>query len=129
MVDGCGHLTLILDPRIKADAMHAALFHAPFVTTLPARYAGPEVEPMLARLGVLTEVIIRAAEGTLTASGFASLWRKRRDDAAYLKYLLADVEAGGHKARAVALCSNVVNRLKIQRFRRRLAELTEPPKV
>ena len=128
MVEGCAHLSLVLDPRHKPDAMHAALFHAPYVTPLLARYAGGDVESVLSRLRVLTDLVILAAEGNLTPTSFASLWRKRRDDAAYLKNLLQDVELTGHKARAVVLCTNVVNRLKIQRFRKRLAELTDPAK-
>jgi hypothetical protein len=128
MVDGCGHLSMIFDPRHKPDAMHAALYQAPYATRLMTRYGGPEIETVLSRLGILNDVIIQAAEGTLTEASFAKLWRKRRDDAAYLKYLLGDVELGGHKARAIAVCTNVVERLKIQRFRKRLAELTAPPK-
>ena len=129
MVDGCAHLSMIFDPRHKPDAMHAALFNAPYAARLMTRYGGPEIETVLSRLGILTEVMIQATEGTLTEASFAKLWRKRRDDAAYLKYLLGDVEDGGHKARAVAVCTNVVNRLKISRFRKRLAELTAPPKT
>jgi hypothetical protein len=128
MVEGCGRLTLLIDPRVKLDAMHAALFHASYATTLTARYGGPELEPVLARLGILNDVVIAAAEGTLTPASFATLWRKRRDDPAYLKYLLQDVESSGHPARAIALCTNVVNRLKMTRFRKRLTELTEGAK-
>ena len=124
MVEGCAALALIFDPRQKPDAMHAALFRAPYATALRVRYAGGNVESVLSRLGVLTDVMILAAEGRLTAVSFAKLWRKRRDDTAYLKNLLQDVEQDGHRARALALCTNVVNRLKIQRFRKRLAELT-----
>ncbi|MBC7476565.1 MAG: hypothetical protein H7317_00540 [Pseudorhodobacter sp.] len=125
MVDGCAGLWLIYDPRQRPDAMHAALFRAPYATALRARYAGGDLESVLARLGVLTDLVILAADGKLTAASFAALWRKRRDDAAYLKNLLQDVESSGHKNRALVLCTNVVNRLKIQRFRKRLAELTE----
>lgn len=125
MVDGCDGLSLVFDPRHKPDAMHAALFRAPFATALRARYAGGDLETVLTRFGVLTDLVILAADGKLTSASFAKLWRKRRDDAAYLKNLLQDVESSGHKNRAVVLCTNVVNRLKIQRFRKRLAELTE----
>jgi len=128
MVDGCAQLSLIFAPRQKYDALHAALFRAPYATALRARYAGGNLENVLARLGILTDVVIQAAEGKLDATSFARLWRKRRDDAAYLKYLLQDVEQDGHRARALALCTNVVNRLKIQRFRKRLAELTDQTK-
>jgi hypothetical protein len=127
MADGCAHLSIIFDPRNKADAMHAALFRATYATSLVTRYGGSEIEGTLSRMGILTDVVIQAAEGKLTASSFAKLWRKRRDDAGYLKNLLVDVEATGKKARVFALCSNVVTRLNMQRFRKRLAEFNEPP--
>lgn len=125
MAEGCAHLSMILDPRVKADAMHSALFRAPYATPLLARYGGIEVESTLSRLGILTEVVILAAEGSLTPASFAKLWRKRRNDAAYLKFLLQDIETSGKKSRALVLCTNVVNRLNMQRFRKRLAELTD----
>ena len=128
MVDGCATLTVIYDPTRKPDTMHATLFHAPYVTALHARLAGAEVETVLSRLGILNDVIIAAAEGRLTRTSFAALWRKRRDDGAYLKYLLNDVELAGRKRLAIALCTNVVQRLRLNRFRKRLSELTAPTK-
>ena len=134
MIDGCARLSLICDPYQRADAMHAALFHAPHTQHLPTRYAGTNLEAMLTRLGVLDEVIIQAAEARLTATSFALLWRKRRGDATYLKYLLQAVEATGRKPRVIALCQNVDRRLRLARFRKRLVELTatdapSPPKA
>jgi hypothetical protein len=129
MVDGCAQLSLIYDPVSKPDAMHAALFHAPFTTALRARFGGAALESVLSRLNILDQVIIQAAEATLTPASFAALWRKRRDDAAFLKYLLLEVEAKGHKNRAIMLCRNVAKRLKLNRFRKRLSELTETVKV
>ena len=122
MVDGAAHVTLILDPKQRLDAMHAALFHAPYVTTLPARLAGPDMEATLTRLGVLTDLITQATEGNLTASSFAALWRKRRNDTTYLKALLQ--AAVGSVGREIMVCRNVVKRLKSARFRKRLNELT-----
>ena len=124
MIDGCAALTLICDPYVRADAMHAALFHAPHTRQINVRYAGSELETTLARLGILDEVIIQATEGRLTASSFATLWRKRLDDATYLKFLLQAVESTGNTSRVLKLCRNVAGRLRISRFRKRLAELT-----
>ena len=124
MIDGCAALTLICDPYVRTDAMHAALFHAPHTRQINVRYAGSELETTLARLGILDEVIIQATEARLTASSFAALWRKRLDDATYLKFLLQAVEATGNTARVLQLCRNVTTRLRIPRFRKRLMELT-----
>lgn len=122
MVDGADHVTVIVDPRQRLDAMHAALFHAPYVTTLPARHAGPELEATMTRLGILGDLIGQACAGSLTRSSFATLWRKRRDDLGYLKSLQQSL--AGRVDREIMLCRNLALRLDLPRFRKRLAELT-----
>ncbi len=129
MVEACTTLSLVYDPYCKPDAMHAALYAASYSASLRTRFAGAEIEPVLARLGILDEVIIKAAEGRLTPASFAALWRKRRDDTLYLKALLQLVDTPSHPSRALLLCRNVAARLRLSRFRRRLAELTEPAKA
>ena len=124
MIDGCEALTLVCDPFVRPDAMHAALFHSPHTCLLPVRYAGSDLEAALTRLGILDQVIIQAAEARLTPTSFAQLWRKRIVDATYLKSLLQAVEATGRKRRILMLCENVVRRLRLARFRKRLLELT-----
>ena len=124
MIEGCAALTLICDPYQRADAMHAALFHAGNSVQLNARYAGPDLETVLARLGILDRLIIEAADLRLTTVSFAQAWRKRRGDGAYLKGLLQAVETTGKTARVILLCRNVVDRLRMSRFRKRLADLT-----
>jgi hypothetical protein len=128
MVEGCAQLSVIHDPTVDADAMHAALYHAPFTQALSARHGGTTLEAEFARLGILDEVIIQAAEARLTPASFATLWRKRRDDAVYLKSLLFKTETAGRRALSIRLCTNVVNRLNLNRFRKRLDQLTEAPK-
>ena len=124
MIEGCARLSLVCDPLARADAMHAALFHAPHTRLLRTRYAGADLEATLIRLGILDEVIIQAAEARLSTTSFAVLWRKRLTDAPYLKSLLQAVEATGSTRRVIALCENVARRLRIARFRKRLVELT-----
>ncbi|MEO6301331.1 MAG: phosphoadenosine phosphosulfate reductase [Paracoccaceae bacterium] len=123
MVEGADHVTLIVDPKVRLDAMHAALFHAPYVTTIPARLAGSDLEATLIRLNVLGDLIAQAANSTLTPASFATLWRNRRDDLTYLKSLQQSLV--GKAKREIVLCSNVSTRLKIARFRKRLGELNE----
>ena len=127
MVDGAAHVTLIHDPKVRLDAMHAALFHAPYTTTIAARFAGTDVEAALNRLGILPDLIVQAAQGQVTRAGFAALWRKRRDDTTYLKTLQQSVASSGSAAREIMLCRNVAQRLKTTRYRKRLAELTTRP--
>ncbi len=124
MIDGAGHVTLIHDPKVHLDAMHAALFHAPYVTTLGARLAGTDLESTLTRLGILPDLIDLAMQGLLTRSRFGALWRKRRDDTGYLSALQSSVVATGNTTREILLCRNVAQRLKSPDYRKRLADLT-----
>lgn len=122
MVDGARQVTVIRDPASALDAMHAALFHGPHVQHMAARHGGTDLEGAFARLGILNHLIAAGMDGRLTPSRFGTLWRRRRDDHAWLRTLQAAVAA--HPAREAMLCRNVVSRLKLNRFRRRLAELT-----
>ena len=97
MVEGALEATVICDPSLPADAMHAALFHAPHVRRLGARFAGPDLEAGFARMGILHHLIAAAMDGTLTAARYGQLWRKRRDDRTYLRQLQTATTA--HPAR------------------------------
>ena len=129
MIEGCAALTLICDPYQRADSMHAALFHTPHTLHLNARFAGSDLETVFARLGILDQLIIEAAEQRLSIASFASAWRKRRNDSSYLKALLFATEVTGKTARVIMLCRNVVERLRISRFRKRLLDLTDQTKA
>ena len=123
MIDGAAKVFLCFDPLERLDAMHAALFRAPHVTQVPLPRAGGNVEATLQRLGVLDGLIESAAKGTLTAAEITTAWRKRRDDAVYLKATLAQAAHGDHPAREIMVCRSVTERLKMPKFARRLAEL------
>jgi hypothetical protein len=122
MIEGALAVTVVHDPASAPDAMHAALFRAPHVQGLTARLAGPDVEATFSRLGILNHLIVAAFEGKLTPQRFGTLWRKRRDDVPYLRQLQSAVMA--HPAREVLLCRNVAGRLKHNKFKKRLADLT-----
>jgi hypothetical protein len=123
MIEGTARVFLAYDPMEPLDAMHAALFRGPHVTPLPLPRAGAGVEATLQRLDVLDGLIEAAAKGTLTRADVAQAWRKRRDDATYLKATLAQAAQRGHPLREKMVCRSVVSRLKMPRFARRLAEL------
>lgn len=124
MLEGALAATVICDPVSPADAMQAALFHAPHISHLTARFGGPDLEASFARLGILNHLIVAAMEGGLDGTRFGALWRNRRGDTAYLRQLQA--ATASHPAREAMLCRNVVTRLNQNRFKRRLAELTPP---
>lgn len=123
MLDGAEHAFLVLDPCETLDAMHAALFRAPWVTRLHMRHSGPNPAQVLSDMGELAPLIEAAAKGELTPGLFARAWRKRRQFAPYLRHLIAITDAAGQLRRSEAICRNVLGRQKAPRIKRRLQQL------
>ena len=124
MVEGAGKVFLIHDPMQRVEAMHVALFRAPYVTPLPARHIGDKLEQALGEMDLLPGLIDAAMAGTLDRLSFAKAWRKRRDHGTYLRNVLGLAAARGSKAREIMVCRSVTRRHRAPKFHRRLAELT-----
>ena len=124
MIEGVGRVFVLYDPTVRADAMHAALFRAPFVTPLLMRHAGEKLDAVLGELDMMPGLIGEALAGELTVTSFARAWRKRRDFGVYLKSLLTVAAAKGHPKREIMICRSVTQRMRAPKFHRRLSELT-----
>jgi hypothetical protein len=124
MLEGAGTAVVIHDPTIAAEAMHASLFRAPYITRLSARHMGDTLEPALIGSGILPALIDQAMAGTLSLHSFAVLWRARRHYSPYLRALLAKTENTGRTKLAIMICRSVTHRLRAPSFARRLAKLT-----
>jgi hypothetical protein len=124
MLEGAGKVVVIHDPTLREEAMHAALFRAPWVTRLSTPHLGARIEWALRHMGLLPDMIEKAMNGTISHESFAPLWRKRRDFAPYLRALLEKAEANRRKSHAVMICRSVTRRLRAPHFARRLARLT-----
>ena len=125
MIEGTGQVFVIHDPGVVEDAMHAALFNAPFVTHLRTPHLDGRVDWALSHLHLTETLIASAAEGTLSRLFFARAWRARRNFGPYLRGILARAQAGGHPQREAMICRSVTQRLNAPRFKRRLAELDQ----
>jgi hypothetical protein len=125
MTEGAGRVFILHDPTVTPDAMHASLYGGRWVTHLRAPLIGDDPATALDQMQLLPRMIEAAAEGRLTAEGWARLWRARRNFGPYLKAILARAEAQGRPAHEAAICRSVVRRLRAPRFRKRLMELTE----
>jgi hypothetical protein len=125
MTEGVGKVWLVHDPLHAPDAMHAALFRAPWVTMLKARRTGEATEAALAGTNILDKVLEDAMAGTLTVAGFARHWRSRRSYPQYLKAMLSAAVAQKRPGLEAMICRSVTRRMKAPRFAARLAELTE----
>jgi hypothetical protein len=124
MTEGAGQVFILHDPAEREDAMHAALFHRPWVTMLRARRLGSSIEAALRKMNIFDRLVTEAANGTLTPLSFATAYRERRTYGPYLRRILALQADAGRPAREMMVCRSVVGRVKAPTFRKRLAELT-----
>ncbi len=124
MTEGAGQVWLVHDPLHAPDAMHAALFRAPWVTSLKARLTGETAGQALAGMQILDKLVEDAMAGTLTPAGFARHWRSRRSWMPYLRTLLARAAAQERPGLEAMICRSVTRRLPAPDFADRLAEVT-----
>lgn len=120
MLDACDHAVVLFDPEIKEDAMHAALFARDGVEIRPVRFMGPKIHSALARMNLLLPLLDALEQGPPTKTAFARLLRARREDAPYLKGLLAHLEKKERLRLIVLLAHHALRHTPGPRFRRSL---------
>jgi hypothetical protein len=125
MLEGSGQAFVVYDPAEREDAMHAALFHRPWVTALRARWLGGQLEHVLGKLGALDGLIDAAMDGRLTPRVFAQAIRARRSYGTYLHAMMQRQRSAGHPLREAMVCRSVIARLRAPAFRKRLMELEQ----
>ncbi len=123
MLEAADHAYILYDPKIRLDAIHAALFTRPNVSKLRCRMLGRGIEPDLLNMGVLTELIDAACEGHLNEMVFHRLFRARRDYPPYIRELMEHLEQTKRPYLTALLCHNAAERISRPRFRNRLSEL------
>lgn len=123
MTEGVGRVWLLHDPLNAADAMHAALFRAPWVTYLNARYTDESTEALLCSMKMLEKLVEEAFAGNLNALSFAKIWRQRRNHGIWLRRLLAAVSSQKRPKLELMLCRSVSSRMRAPRFAARLKQL------
>lgn len=126
MLEGAGRVALIYDPTLREDAMHSALFRAPYITRLPARHIGERAESSLLGMEILSGLIEAAMAGTLDLAHFATAWRARRSYGPYLRAILNKAALAKRPRLEVMICRSVTGRLRAPGFARRLAALAPP---
>jgi hypothetical protein len=122
-LEGAAQATVIHDPAIPEDAMHASLFAAAHVLRLGWTGIGPDPEPVLEAMGLVDPLIDAAAAGTLTRAGAARIWRNRRDFAPWLRHLVARADLRGDPVFALRAARAVLARNPGRKLRRRVQDL------
>lgn len=124
MVETAERLTILHDPSVIEDAMHASLFHGDNTSHLSCPYLGPNADRALNAMDVLPEIIELAMDDDLTRASFATLWRARRGHGPYLRTLMHRLDADErHERLLLRLCRYMDATTNRPAFRKKLAEL------
>jgi hypothetical protein len=123
MLDAADRAYVVFDPAQQLDAMHAALFTKPNVTTLRVPYLGSKLDQAFDGMKILAPAIEAAMDGSLSPARFAQLYRARRSHLPYLRALLTQLEADDRKLLAAHLCRAALVDRDRPHFSRKLAEL------
>ena len=119
MLDAAERATIIYDPRVEMDAMHAALFTRANVDKLRMAYFGNALDLQMMRMDILYPLLSAIGAGDPVPSEFHMLHRQRRSDRIYLRAVLGDAEDAQRWSFAKAICDHAATELNAPRFKKR----------
>lgn len=126
MVETARSVTIIHDPSITEDAMHAQLFDGANTTHLTCPYLGPDAARSFEAMDVLSLQIEHAMEGALTPENYAPLWRERQKFLPYLRTMFHRLDAlSNHPQLLARLCRKVTATHDRPLFAKKLNRLEE----
>lgn len=124
MVETASKVSVIHDPTITEDAVHAGLFDGGNTDHFLCPYIGPDAERALMGMDVFPDLIDMAMEDSLTPSVFATLWRARQSHLPYLRTMFHRLDGEDRHERLLArLCRAVDAKGDRPMFGRKLKEL------
>ncbi|MCF2903480.1 hypothetical protein L0666_00630 [Octadecabacter sp. CECT 8868] len=124
MVETARTVSVIHDPTVIEDAVHASLFNGENTNHFSCTYLGPDAQRGLLGMDVLPELIEQAMNDNLSCDCFAHLWRARRTHMPYLRTLLHRAEAEeGHERMLARYCRQISASGDRPLFAEKLAQL------
>ena len=127
------HATIVYDPHVREDAMHAAMFTREGFTKLRTPFLGGRLERDLDAMGILLPMIRLAGKGQLSPERFAKLYRRRRGHLPWLRRVLFHLENLERPILTGLFARTVLREHRAPRFRRALhvveAQLREEGKA
>ncbi|RDC71678.1 phosphoadenosine phosphosulfate reductase [Rhodovulum sp. 12E13] len=124
MVEAAERVSLIYDPTVSEDAMHAALF-GPRAQHFRTAHLGWQTDQALAEMGVTWPLVRAAALGRLDRRSFARIWRKRHRHRPYLRSVLRVLAAQDRPFLSGLWARRVLQEIDRPAFHRALAEAEE----
>ncbi len=126
MIEGADKVFIAFDPHQRLDAMHAALFRKPHVTSLPCPLLGDALDRAFDRMGIHDVLIKLAMDYALDKKRFVQLLRARRYDQTYARTLVRRLIMTNHPKLALIVCEYVLRRGPNPFFEQKRAELNLP---
>ncbi|MGB7316830.1 MAG: phosphoadenosine phosphosulfate reductase [Planktotalea sp.] len=123
MLDAAERATIIYDPRVEMDSMHAALFTRSNVDKLRMPYFGASLDIQMMRLDVLYTLLGAIGTGADVSAEFHNLHRQRRNDRNYLRAVLGELEDAKRWTLAKAICDHAARALNAPRFKKRSEQI------
>jgi len=124
MVETADTVSIVHDPSVTEDAMHASLFTGEHTNHYSCTYLGPDAQRGLLAMDVLPELIEQTMDGSLDSTSFATLWRARHNHMPYLRTLMHRLEASdGHDRILARFCRQIAEQGNRPLFAKKLAEL------
>ncbi|WP_226780694.1 hypothetical protein [Oceaniglobus trochenteri] len=114
---------LLSDPNQPQDRAHARAITGGDLRRLSCRNMGSDIESGLTELGLLEEMVVRAMEGELDATGFYAALRVRRDDPAWLRRLIGRLIEQKRPLLEALAVRNVAQRTGRHRFTKRFEQI------
>lgn len=122
MIEPAHDVVLMVDPWVREDAMHAALFARPNVRIFHAPHFGSDLADELDAMNALAPVLRALLRDELEAPFVAELLRRRRRHPAYLRRVLEHLEASKRPMLAARWCRAVLQFSGRARFQTGLAK-------
>lgn len=125
MLEAAKSAFVVYDPQQPLDAMHAALFERSGTKRFRARHLGSGMQCHFGQMGILKELVHRAAEGSLDDNSYARLYRKRRNYVHYCKRLFSVLENANRPVMAESVCAYICDVWGAPRYRRKLKAMRD----
>ncbi len=125
MLDAADHAYVFYDPHVRLDAMHAALFARPNVTRRRLPNFGEAIQTRMIEMETLYPLLSMAGSDRLDKLSLSRLLRARRNNPAYLRNVMTNLDKSDRPYLMTLLCRNVSARLRAPRFRHRLQNLRQ----
>ena len=123
MAEAANQVSVVFDPMIVADAMHASLFRGANVASLPCVGFGQRPDTVLAQLDVIDDITLAAMNKELNVSSFRKILRPQRWEQPYLRSVFSTAMRQNHRQIAANICAAALKRENNRFFVKRLGQL------